>query len=77
MPYVTIEEEVWVDLDDFDTEDLEEELMKRNSRVDRHSRPTPSDTQILLMDIYERRRVGKDYQDQLDQYLYTVLGRIV
>ena len=29
MPYVTVEEEVWVDLDAFDTEDLVEELKLR------------------------------------------------
>lgn len=77
MPYVTIEEEVWVDLDDFDTADLEEELLKRNSRVDRNSRPAPSDTRLLLMNIYEKRRLNQDYQSDLDQYLYDVLGRIV
>lgn len=77
MPYVTIEEEVWVDLDDFDTADLEEELLKRNSRVDRNSRPAPSDTRLLLMNIYEKRRTGRDYQVELDQYLSDVLGRIL
>lgn len=77
MPYVTVEEEIWVDLDDFDTADLEEELIKRNSRVDRHSRPSPSDTQLLLMNIYEKRRLKQDYQSELDQYLYNMLGRIV
>jgi hypothetical protein len=77
MPYVTVEEEVWVDLDDFDTEDLEEELLKRNSQVTRHSRPTPSDNMMLLMTIYEKRRVGKDYQRDLDEFLYNNLGRII
>ena len=77
MPYVTIEEEVWVDLDDFDTDDLEKELMKRNSRVDRNSLPPISETRLLLMDIYEKRRLNLDYQAQLDRYLYDVLGRIV
>ncbi len=77
MPYVTIEEEVWVDLDDFDTEDLEQELIKRNSRVDRNTRPAPSDTRLLLMNIYEKRRTGRDYQADLDQYLSDVLGRIL
>jgi hypothetical protein len=77
MPYVTIEEEVWVDLDDFDTADLEEELLKRNSQIDRNSRPAPSETRILLMSIYDKRRLGQDYQSDLDQYLYDVLGRIV
>ena len=77
MPYVTVEEEVWVDLDDFETEDLEAELLKRNSRVDRNSRPAPSDTKLLLMDIFERRRSGREYQEQLDQYLCEVLGRVL
>jgi hypothetical protein len=77
MPYVTIEEEVWVDLDDFDTDDLEEELLKRNSQVTRHSRPAPSDNTILLMNIYEKRRTGRDYQQDLDEFIYNNIGRIV
>ena len=71
MPYVTIEEEVWVDLDGFDTVDLEEELLKRNSRVDRASRPAPSENQLLLTSIYEKRRLGKDYQRELEEYIYN------
>ncbi len=77
MPYVTIEEEVWVDLDDFDTDELEEELLKRNSRVTRHSRPAPSDNTLLLMTIYEKRRIGQDYQRELDEFLYNNLGRVI
>lgn len=77
MPYVTIEEEVWVDLDGFDTADLEEELLKRNSRVDRNSRPAPSENQLLLHSIYEKRRLGKNYEQELDEYIYNNLGRIV
>ncbi len=77
MPYVTIEEEVWVDLDEFDTEDLEQELIKRNSRVSKHTLPAPGETKLLLMNIYEKRRTGRDYQYELDQYLSDVLGRIV
>lgn len=76
MPYVTIEEEIWVDLDDFDTADLEEELMKRNSKVDRNSRPAVSDNKLLLMTIYEKRRMGKDYQQDLDDFIYNNLGRL-
>ncbi len=77
MPYVTIEEEVWVNLDDFDTEDLEQELLKRNSRVTRHSRPAPNENMMLLMTIYEKRRVGRDYQRELDEFLYNNLGRVL
>ncbi len=77
MPYVTIAEEVWVDLDDFDTDDLEKELIKRNSRVDKNTRPVPSDNMLMLMTIYEKRRVGQDYQRELDEFLYNNLGRII
>jgi len=77
MPYVTIEEEVWVDLDEFDTEDIEQELLKRNSRVTRHSRPAPTENMLLLMTIYEKRRVGRDHQRELDEFLYNNLGRIL
>ena len=42
MPYVTIEEDVWVDLDDFDTDDLVEELRKRKG-VNRDEPDTPFD----------------------------------
>jgi len=77
MPYVTVEEEVWVDLDDFDTADLEEELLKRNSQVTRHSRPAPGENTLLLMSIYEKRRMGRDYQKELDEFIYNNLGRIV
>ena len=77
MPYVTIEEEVWVDLDDFDTDDLEQELLKRNSRVTRHSKPSPSENTLLLMSIYEKRRLGKNYEQDLDEFIYNNLGRIV
>lgn len=77
MPYVTIEQEVYVDLDEFDTDDLEAELLKRNSHVTRHSRPAPSDNQLMLMTIFEKRRTGQDYQQELDLFIYNNLGRIV
>jgi hypothetical protein len=60
--------EVEVDLSEFDTEDLVEELGNRGYHVGGDS---------LLQKIWRNRREGKDYQAELDEYLYQVLGKIV
>ena len=65
--------EVEVDLDDFDTDDLIEELEKRGKGFEVASR---SGTE-LVNSIYEKRRVGKDYQEELDELIYVSIGRIV
>jgi len=57
--------EVEVDLSEFDTEDLVEELGNRGYG------------DSLLEKIWRNRREGKDYQAELDEYLYQVLGKIV
>ncbi|CAB5220760.1 hypothetical protein UFOVP240_32 [uncultured Caudovirales phage] len=72
--YKTIytEVEVDVDLSDFDTEDLVEELELRGSgTVD------IGNGKELLEKIYLLRREGKDYQRELDELIYAGLGRIV
>jgi len=68
------EVEVDVDLSDFDTEDLLEELESRGE--------LPVDSQHsakdLLTAIWLKRRTGRtDYQTELDQLIYTGLGQIV
>jgi hypothetical protein len=73
MPTVYTEVEVDVDLDDFDTEDLIEELEKRNLGFEVSS---PHGTELLTA-IYEKRRLGKDYQLELETLIYLGLGRIV
>jgi len=74
MGYKTIytEVEVDVDLGDFDTDDLIEELESRGSGTAEYS-----DGKEILEAIYEKRRVGKDYQHELDQLIYLGLGKIV
>ena len=69
--YITVETEVEVNLSDFDTDDLIEEL---KSRIDYK---TSEDKEILLEKIYILRRLGKNYQNELDEYIYNELGRIV
>ena len=64
MTYVTVD----VDLSEFDTEDLLEEL---------DSRGGISGSDEMLNQIYELRRLGKDYDKLLDQYIYQKLGRAI
>jgi len=51
------EVEVDVDLSDFDTDDLIEELESRGAGVTDYG-----DGKDILNAIYEKRRLGKDYQ---------------
>jgi hypothetical protein len=74
--YKTIytEVEVDVDLSDFETDDLIEELESRGAL------PVDSnyDAKDLLQAIWLKRRLGRvDYQTELDQLIYAGLGRIV
>lgn len=72
--YKTIytEVEVDVDLSDFETEDLIEELESRGSGT-----PDYGDGKETLQIIYEKRRLGQDYQAELDQLIWLGLGKIV
>ena len=74
--YKTIytEVEVDVDLSDFDTDDLIEELDSRGALpVDNNI-----DAKSILESIWLKRRIGrKDYEEELDQLIYAGLGRIV
>jgi hypothetical protein len=68
---VYTEVEVDVDLSDFDTEDLREEL---ESRGELHG----GNATELLTAIWLKRRLGRtDYQTELDQLIYAGLGKIV
>jgi hypothetical protein len=72
--YKTIYTEVEVDvnLSDFDTDDLIEEL---ELRVGGHGEF--GDGKDILQTIYEKRRVGKDYQTELEQLIWLGLGKVI
>jgi hypothetical protein len=72
--YKTIytEVEVDVELSEFDTDDLIEELASRGAGTGQYG-----DGKDILMAIYERRRLGQDYQTLLDQLIWLGLGRFV
>jgi len=68
MTYVTVD----VDLSDFDTEELIDELESRGEIVG-----NSGDNAGLVTAIYEKRRLGQDYQTELDALIYEVTGRIL
>jgi hypothetical protein len=74
MTYKKIYTEVEVDVDisEFDTEDLIEELEGRGAGTNEFG-----DGKELLQIIYEKRRLGQDYQTELDRLIYNATGRII
>jgi len=76
MTYRTITTDIEVDLSEFDTEDLIEELEDRGEWTGMSE--TPFDSKELLEAIWMKRRMGNnDYQTELDKLIYAVLGHIV
>lgn len=72
MAYKTITTEVDVDLDDFDDDELLDEIERRNLSVNCCD---PDEAIRLLEDIYYKRVTDKDFSAELDRYFYLVLGR--
>ena len=72
--YTTIEKwiDVEVDLEDFEDQDLIEELERRGKY-----NPSFGDSDDLLDKIYHARRQGKLYEHLLDELLYMKTGRAV
>ena len=66
---VYTEVEVDVDLTYFETDDLVDELENRGHMADISSKE-------IVEAIYQNRRQGKDFSSELDQLIYTVLGKI-
>jgi hypothetical protein len=66
-----------VDLSDFDTDDLIEELESRGA--DYNTKGVDADEmRILLESIWQKRRLGNhDYQAELDRLIYGVLGKVI
>ena len=71
MAYVTVD--VDVDLSDIDTADLVDELESRGGI----KLAVSDDLHTIIRNLYEKRRTGKDYQSELDQLIFSVLGKII
>jgi hypothetical protein len=78
MTYRIITTDVEVDLSEFDTDDLIEELEDRGEWTGISSSSGQFDSKELLEAIWMKRRMGNnDYQTELDQLIYAVLGHVV
>ena len=72
--YIRVDVDADEVLNEIDTEDLIAELESRGREP---SGVCTSAGVELLEKIYLNRRLGKDYQAELDKLIYTVLGKIV
>jgi hypothetical protein len=72
MALIYKEVEVDIDLEDFDTDELIEELERRGTGTVEYGNGTE-----VLQTIYEKRRLSLDYQKELDQLIWLGLGKIV
>jgi hypothetical protein len=70
MPYVHVD----VDLDDFNDDELIEELQSRGFS---NLLNASNDTKSALMEIYLQRRLGLPYDSLLDKLIYDVLGKVI
>ena len=73
MPYVSVD--VDVDLADFDTDELIEELERRGHDYNTHG-VDGDEARERLEKVYQLRRTGQNYDAALDQLIYHVLGKI-
>ena len=73
MPTVYTEVEVDVDLDDFSDDDLIEELDRRGLGAEAGDTTA---TEIITA-IWLKRRMGCDYQADLDQLIYQTIGKVI
>ncbi len=69
MPYITTEAEVWVDLGDFDDDELLKELESRKMNYS-------GGTSGLIQRMYEQQQLGQDIQPLLNELYYATIGRI-
>lgn len=73
MPTVYTEVEVDVTLDDFDDDDLIDELERRGKGFEVNNE-TPTE---LVGQIWLKRRLGQDYQKELDELIYVAIGKVI
>mgnify|MGYP003705017499 CR=1 FL=1 len=72
MPTKWAEVEVEVDLDDFSDQELVDELQARRL----HGVGIDTSMHSLILSIYEKRRLGINYDGELTDLIYNTIGRI-
>lgn len=72
MPYI----DGVVDLEDFDDDELLEEVVARNLVI-ALSEAEGSETYQLITSIWNKRRLGVGYDADIDALIYHVIGKVV
>jgi hypothetical protein len=72
--YIRVDVDADEVLNEIDTEDLIAELESRGREP---SGVVTGESIQLLEKIYQNRRLGKDYQAELDKLIYGVLGKVI
>ena len=62
--------EVDVDISDFETTDLIEELELRGIPID-------DSLKEMVNNIYQKKRLNQNYEPELNELIYSVLGKFV
>jgi hypothetical protein len=75
MPTIYTEVEVDVSLDDFTDYDLMDEVERRCLSLNDNS-VGADEMREFLTQIWHRRRLGQDYQRELDELIWYGIGRI-
>jgi hypothetical protein len=76
MPYVNTYVEVDDVLDELSDDELIDELKRRGN--DYNTQFVDGDEmRMILQSLYEKRRIGKDYQPELDHLIYSILGKVI
>ena len=73
MATVYTEVEVDVSLDDFSDDDLLDEMDRRGLGAE----VADSTASEIITSIWLKRRLGTDFQSELDQLIYQVTGKII
>ncbi len=74
MPYVSVD--VDIELDEFDDDELVRELDRRG--LDYNTTGVNADeARVMLETVHQLRRTGQNYDAELDQLIYYVLGKMV
>jgi hypothetical protein len=73
MPTIYTDVEVDVSLDDFDTYDLIDELERRGKTLE----VADGSGAELVEQIFQKRRLGKDFTRELDELIYLITGRCI
>lgn len=65
-----------IDLDDFDDDDLIDEIESRGYTIDEFDRPMGSTISEMIEQLHQLRRTGRDYQQVLDRLIYNSIEKI-